>query len=157
MRLKDTSAKERFIQEARAASALDHPNVCTIHEIGETDEGELFIAMAFYQGKDLRSKLKVDPISLEESLGIARQVAEGLSEVHAQEIVHRDIKPANLFVLDSGPVKILDFGLAKLAGSQSITRTGTTLGTVHYMSPEQAGNAEVDHRTDIWSLGVGAL
>lgn len=151
---RDPEIKARFIQEAKAASALDHPNVCTIYEIGETGDDQLFIAMAYYKGQDLRSKLDSDPISITDAVNIAQQAASGLAEVHTQGIVHRDIKPANLFVLDSGPVKILDFGVAKLAGLSQLTRTGTTLGTVSYMSPEQSRGEEVDHRTDIWSLGV---
>jgi serine/threonine protein kinase len=151
---RDPEAKARFIHEAKAASALDHPNVCTIHEIGETDDGRLFLAMARYAGETLKQKIARGPLPLDEALDIARQIAEGLAEAHKKEIVHRDLKPANIFVTDSGLVKILDFGLAKLAGQTKVTRTGTTLGTVAYMSPEQARGQETDARTDLWSLGA---
>jgi TolB-like protein len=151
---RDPDAKSRFVHEARAASALDHPNVCTIHEIDETEDGQLFLAMARYQGETLKARIARGPLPLDEALDIARQVAEGLAEAHQQEIVHRDIKPANLFLTQGGLVKILDFGLAKLADQTQLTRTGTTLGTAHYMSPEQAGGQIADGRSDLWSLGV---
>ncbi|MDZ7336485.1 MAG: protein kinase [candidate division KSB1 bacterium] len=157
----DVEAKERFIQEAQAASALDHPNICTIYEINETGEGQLFIAMAFYGGETLQKKVgswqspvgsRQLPVS--SVIDIATQIGKGLAEAHQHGIFHRDIKPANIMVLSDGLVKILDFGLAKLAGSNSITKSGTTLGTAAYMSPEQILGGKVDQRTDIWSLGV---
>jgi serine/threonine protein kinase/tetratricopeptide (TPR) repeat protein len=150
----DSEVKTRFTQEAKAASALDHPNICTIHEIDETDEGELFMAMACYEGETLKERIARGPLPLEEAIDIAQQIGQGLSKAHAKEIVHRDIKPANIFVTDDGLVKILDFGLAKLVGQTRLTRKGTTMGTVAYMSPEQARGEEVDHRSDLWSLGV---
>jgi serine/threonine protein kinase len=151
---RDSEAKTRFTQEAKAASALDHPNVCTIYEVGETGEGQLFIAMACYEGEILKERIARGPLPLEEAIDIAQQIGRGLTKAHAKEIVHRDIKPANIFVTDDGLVKILDFGLAKLVGQTRLTRKGTTMGTVAYMSPEQAHSEEVDHRTDVWSLGV---
>jgi len=151
---RDPAAKARFVQEAEAASALDHPNICTIHEIDETSDGHLFIAMACYEGETLRGRIKRGPLPVAEAVDIARQVAEGLAKAHRQDIAHRDIKPANIFLTSEGLVKIVDFGLAKLAGQTRMTRTGTTMGTVSYMSPEQALGETVDQRADVWSLGV---
>lgn len=151
---RDPEAKRRFVQEAQAASALDHPNICTIHEIDETDDGQLFMSMACYEGETLKEKIEGGPLQLQEAVDITRQVAQGLAKAHSRGIVHRDIKPANIFITDDGQVKILDFGLAKLAGETRITETGTTAGTVAYMSPEQGRGEDVDHRTDIWSLGA---
>ena len=151
---RDETAKQRFLQEAKAASALDHPNICTIYEINETDDGQLYLVMAHYEGQTLKERIATGALELNDAIDIATQVGEGLSKAHAAGIVHRDIKPANLMVTPDDTVKILDFGLAKLAGSEGVTQTGTTVGTVAYMSPEQAKGQEVDHRTDIWSLGV---
>ena len=151
---RDEIAKQRFLQEAKAASALDHPSICNIHEINETPDGQLYLVMASYEGETLKERIARGPLKLNDAIDIATQVGEGLSKAHAAGIVHRDIKPANLMVTADGTVKILDFGLAKLAGSEGVTQTGTTVGTVAYMSPEQARGQEVDHRTDIWSLGV---
>lgn len=151
---RDRQVKERFLQEARAAAALDHSNICTIYECDETAEGRLFIAMACYQGETLKDIIARGPLPVPQALDIARQIAAGLQKAHQQGIVHRDIKPANIFITTEGQVKILDFGLARLAGTLHLTKTGTTVGTVAYMSPEQARGEEVDHRTDIWSLGV---
>jgi Flp pilus assembly protein TadD/tRNA A-37 threonylcarbamoyl transferase component Bud32/TolB-like protein len=151
---RDTEAKKRFIHEAQTASGLDHPNICNIHEIHEAAGGQLFISMACYEGETVGDKIKRGPLEIEEALHIAAQVAEGLKETHKKGIVHRDIKPGNIIVKTGGEVKIMDFGLAKLAGERDLTKTGTTVGTVAYMSPEQARGREVDHRTDIWSLGV---
>ncbi len=151
---RDEKAKERFIIEAKAASALDHPNVCTIYEINETDDGRLFIAMAYYDGQTLKEKVISNQLSVISVVEIATQVASGLSRAHEAGIVHRDIKPANIIITKRGEVKILDFGLAKLAGQQHLTKSGATLGTIAYMSPQQAQGLEVDHRTDIWPLGV---
>ncbi len=150
----DPEARERFVHEARAASALDHSNICNIHEIGEAEDDRMYIAMAFYEGKSLREKIKQGPLKREEALEIAVQAATGLANAHRKGIVHRDIKPANMLITSEGVVKILDFGLAKLAGQVKLTREGTTVGTVAYMSPEQAKGEAVDQRTDIWSLGV---
>ena len=151
---RDHTAKRRFLQEAKAASALDHPNICTIHEINETDDGQLYLVMACYQGETLKQRIERGPLALDEAVDIATQVGRGLAEAHSAGIVHRDIKPANLLIAKGGVVKILDFGLAKLAGTEGVTQTGTTVGTVAYMPPKQARGEEVDHRTDIWSLGV---
>ena len=151
---RDETAKQRFLQEAKAASALDHPNICTIHEINETPDGQLYLVMAHYEGETLKERIARGPLQLNDAIDIATQVGTGLAEAHGAGIVHRDIKPANLLITKTGVVKILDFGLAKLAGSEGVTQTGTTVGTVAYMSPEQAKGQQVDHRTDIWSLGV---
>ena len=146
-------ARERFVLEARAAAALSHPNICTIYEIH--DEGEKpFIAMEYIEGHSLKAKIIKNPISIEDALGLAIQVSEGLEEAHKKGIIHRDIKSANIMVTDTGQAKIMDFGLAKVKGGTLLTREGTTLGTVAYMSPEQALGKDIDHRTDIWSLGV---
>ena len=150
----DEEEKQRFIHEAKAASALEHANICNIHEFDETEDGQLFIAMACYEGETLKKKIERGPLKLEEAANIAIQTASGLNKAHKKGIVHRDIKPANVFLTSDGVVKILDFGLAKLAGRTKLTKTGTTLGTVDYMSPEQTRGEKVDHRTDIWSLGV---
>ena len=149
----DEEAKARFIHEAKAASALDHVNIGYIHEIDETDDGQLFIAMAFYAGETLKKKITRGPLPIDEALDYAVQIAEGLGRAHEAGIIHRDIKPANVMVTEEGLVKIVDFGLAKMA-DVSLTQTGTTLGTVAYMSPEQAQGEAVDQRTDLWSLGV---
>ena len=151
--VKDPEAKERFVLEARAAAALSHPNICTIHEIEEA-EGKSFIAMEYVDGQSLREKLKKDSLELDEALEVAIQITDGLNAAHKKDIIHRDIKSANIMVTENGQVKIMDFGLAKVKGGTLLTREGTTLGTVAYMSPEQARGEDVDHRTDIWSLGV---
>jgi len=150
----DPEAKERFTHEAQAASALDHPNICNVYEIDETDDGQLFMAMACYEGETLKKKIERGPLPIEEAVEVATQVAQGLAKAHESGIVHRDIKPANIIVTKDGIAKILDFGLAKLSGRTLLTRTGTTMGTAAYMSPEQARSEAVDARTDIWSLGV---
>ena len=146
--------KKRFIHEAKAASALDHPNICNIYEIDETEDGQIFIAMACYEGESLKDKIDRGPMPIDEVLNIAIQIAQGLEKAHSKEIVHRDIKPANVLVTEDGQVKIVDFGLAKLAGMTMLTKEGTTLGTVAYMSPEQTKGIDIDHRADIWALGV---
>jgi serine/threonine protein kinase/Flp pilus assembly protein TadD len=152
--IRDPGAKERFVHEAKSASALDHPNICTIHEIGETSDGQLFIAMACYEGKPLNEKIARGAMRIEEAVDIAIQVAQGLQKAHEKGITHRDVKSGNIIITNDGVVKILDFGLAKLAGQSRLTKTGSTIGTAAYMSPEQAQGLEVDHRTDIWSLGI---
>jgi len=151
---RDPEIKRRFINEARAASALDHPNICTVHEIDETSDGMVFMVMACYTGQALNERIRQGPLPVSEALGIAMQTAEGLAQAHQKGIIHRDIKPGNILLSEDGRVKILDFGLAKLAGASLLTRDGTTLGTVAYMSPEQSRGEAVDRRTDIWSLGV---
>ena len=151
---RDGTAKQRFLQEAQAASALDHPNICTIHEINETPDGQLYLVMACYEGETLKQKIERGPLPITDAIDAAVQVGQGLAKAHEAGITHRDIKPANLMLTVDGTVKILDFGLAKLAGAEGITQTGTALGTVAYMSPEQLRGEEVDPRSDIWSLGV---
>ena len=149
----ESDAVARFLREARAVSKLDHPNICTVYEIGETPEGGLFIAMACYDGETLKSRLQRGPLPLGEALEITRQIALGLREAHAEQIVHRDIKPANIFLTEEGRVKILDFGLAKVGGEPALTRTGSSIGTPYYMAPEQI-LGEVDPRSDLWALGI---
>ncbi len=151
---RDAEAKRRFLHEAEAAAALDHPNICTVYEVGEVEDERLFIAMACYTGETLRDRIARGPLPLEEALRIALEAAAGLAHAHGRGIVHRDVKPANLFLTVEGLVKVLDFGLAKLAAGSAVTRTGTTLGTAGYMSPEQARGEPTDARTDVWSLGV---
>jgi serine/threonine protein kinase/Flp pilus assembly protein TadD len=150
----DSSAKARFVREAHTAAALDHPNLCAIHEVGATDEGWMFLAMALCEGETLRARLARDgSLVMQEALEIARQIAEGLQAAHAESVVHRDLKPANVMLLPDGTVRILDFGLAK-ARDQSLTETGAHFGTVSYMSPAQARGEQVDGRADLWALGV---
>ena len=151
---RDPEAKQRFVHEARSASALDHTNICAIHEIDETEDGRIFIVMAFYDGETIKAKIDRGPLKLDEAIDVAIQVAQGLAKAHDSGMVHRDIKPANVMVTHDGVAKIVDFGLAKLTGMSRLTRTGSTIGTVAYMSPEQAQGEKVDHRSDIWSLGV---
>ncbi len=151
---RDSDARVRFIREAKAASGLDHPNICTVHEIGATKDGQMFIAMALYQGCTLAHMINNGPLSVDQIMDIGSQVAAGLAKAHESGIIHRDIKPLNIFVTEDGLVKILDFGLAKLSGQSQLTVAGATLGTPAYMSPEQANGGEVDQRTDLWSLGI---
>jgi TolB-like protein/Tfp pilus assembly protein PilF len=150
---RDSRARERFIREAQAAAALNHPGICVVHEIAETNEG-IFIAMECVEGKSLRAELESGSLRLDRALDITIQVAEALEEAHDRGVVHRDIKPGNIMITPKGRAKITDFGLARLSGSTLVTEAGTLLGTVAYMSPEQARGGAVDHRTDIWSLGV---
>ncbi len=150
----DRAAKARFLAEARTASAIDHPNLCTIHDVGEAADGRMFLAMACYEGETLRDRLARGPLAATEPLEIAHQVARGLAAAHAHKIVHRDVKPANVFLCVDGQVKLLDFGIAILAEETRLTRPDQLVGTVQYMSPEQARGEEVDARTDIWSLGA---
>ncbi len=168
--MRDSDAKQRFIHEAQAASSLEHPNICTIHEIDETPldpglpgESQVFICMTYYDGQTLKTKIKEEGLSgsgmktglkIKEVIDIAVQVVQGLAKAHTKGIVHRDIKPANILVTEDGMVKILDFGLAKLAGQTTLTKPDQTPGTVAYMSPEQIRGEKVDHRTDIWSFGI---
>jgi len=145
--------RERFLQEARAAAALSHPNICTIHEVDDSED-KPFIVMEYVEGETLRERIKKGPLSIEEALDITIQAADGLEKAHQKGIVHRDVKSANIMVTESDQTKIMDFGLAKLRGGTAFTKEGATLGTVAYMSPEQARGDKVDARTDIWSLGV---
>ena len=153
----DAEKKKRFIQEAKAASALDHPNVCTVYEINETGDGRTFIAMAFYEGQTLKEKIAgvregVKPAPTD-AINIITQIANGLERAHRRGIVHRDIKPGNIIITPEGTAKILDFGLAKVADIK-LTQTGSTVGTIAYMAPEQIQAETIDQRADIWSLGV---
>jgi tetratricopeptide (TPR) repeat protein/TolB-like protein len=150
----DSLLRERFSREARAASALDHPNICTIYEIDETDDGHLFIAMAYCPGQTLKECIAEGPIPVDQAVAYAIQIAEGLERAHAANIVHRDIKPANILLSERDQVKIVDFGLAKLAGEAAVTREGSVIGTPAYMSPEQVNGETVDGRSDIWALGT---
>ena len=145
--------KTRFVLEARTSAALDHPNICTTYQIDKAED-RIFIAMAYVEGATLLDMIRSGPLDYDTAIDIALQICEGLSEAQSKEIVHRDIKPANILLTDKGQVKITDFGLAKSAKRPQITRTATIMGTASYMSPEQARGETVDHRTDIWSLGV---
>lgn len=146
-------ARKRFFTEARAAAALDHPNIAVVHDIGETEKGQPFISMACYKGETLKDKIMRGPLPVEEALDYTTQIISGLKEAHAAGILHRDIKPANIIITEDGVVKILDFGLAKVTDT-SLTKQGKRMGTIAYMSPEQIRGERVDQRTDIWSLGV---
>ena len=148
------AAKRRFLREARAASSLDHQNICTVYEVDELGDGQLFIAMAHYEGATLKRRLAGGALPVDQALDACIQVAEGLSAAHAAGIVHRDIKPANVMLTTSGVVKILDFGLAMFSNETRLTRTGETIGTIAYMAPEQLRHGEIDQRVDLWSLGV---
>jgi len=150
---RDPQAKARFLHEAQAAAALNHPHICTVYEIGEA-EGQTFIAMALIEGESLRDRIGRGPLRLGEAIDLAAQVVEGLTAAHKKGIVHRDMKPGNVMVTNEGRAKIMDFGLAKSPGQTRLTRTGATTGTIAYMSPEQSRGQDVDHRTDIWSFGV---
>jgi len=145
-------AKERFVREAQAAAVLDHPNICTVFEV-EEHNGQMYIAMAYIDGRSLKARIAQGPLKVDEALEIAVQVAEGLEEAHRKGIVHRDIKPANVMLTAKGQVKIMDFGLARLESARDLTRSDVVMGTVAYMSPEQALGKKVDHRSDIWSFG----
>lgn len=151
---RDQEAIDRFVNEAQAASSLDHANICTIYEINETAEGRLFIAMAGYDGETLQEKIARGKLQVAEAIDIAMQIARGLERAHEAGIIHRDLKPSNLIITTRGEVKIIDFGLAKLAGQMHFLNTGNLSGTVAYMSPEQVQGQPTDQRTDIWALGV---
>ncbi|NNE35399.1 MAG: serine/threonine protein kinase, partial [Rhodothermales bacterium] len=151
----DSVAKERFIREARAASSLDHQNICTIFDVGESDDGQTYIVMAYYEGQTLKSRIDEGQQSAEAAVNVVVQIADGLAAAHRKGIVHRDVKPGNIIVTPEGVAKILDFGLAKLSGTKvELTAQDSTLGTAAYMSPEQARGDEIGSGTDVWSLGV---
>lgn len=150
----DPSARARFLQEARSVGALDHPNLCSLYEAGETEDGVLYLAMALYRGETLKARLaREGALPVSEAIDIARQICRGLAAAHERGIVHRDLKPANVMLPAGGAVKILDFGLAKVS-DVSLTGGRALLGTVGYMSPEQIRNRAVDGRADLWALGV---
>ncbi len=149
----DEAAKKRFLVEARAAASLEHPNICTVHEIGETHDGQLYIVMGYYEGETLDARIAAGPLALDDALRIALEVGRGLAKAHERKIIHRDVKPANIMLTSDGQVKILDFGIAKLS-DMTVTQTVGVIGTLAYMSPEQAFGETVDTRTDIWALGV---
>jgi Tol biopolymer transport system component len=151
--LESEEHKHRFLREAKAAAALDDPNICVVHEVGEAD-GHVFLAMGYIDGPEVRAKITERPLKLDEALDIAIQAAQGLRVAHRKGVVHRDIKSSNLMLTLGGQVKIMDFGLAQLTGGTRLTKTDTILGTPAYMSPEQAQRHPTDSRTDIWSLGV---
>ena len=150
---KAPQARERFLAEARAASRLDHPNICVIHDIGETPDAQLYLTMPFYQGETLDTRIARGRLPEDEAAAIASQVASGLSAAHANGIIHRDIKPSNIMLTHDGGAKILDFGVAKLAGTD-MTSAGMSIGTVAYMAPEQLRGEQADARADLWALGV---
>jgi len=149
----DKTARERFYAEARAASQLDHVNICVIYDIGETEDGQLYITMPYYDGETLSNRISRGALALQESIDITLQIGDGLAAAHALNIVHRDIKPANIMLTSDGGVKILDFGVAKVENIQ-LTSTGLSIGTLAYMSPEQLRGESVDARADVWALGV---
>jgi len=150
----DATARARFLREAHSAAALDHPNLCTIHEVGTSDDGWLFIAMALYEGETLKARLDRDgALPVRDAIEIARQTAAGLQAAHAAGIVHRDLKPGNIMLLPDGAVRILDFGLAK-ARDQNLTGSGEIVGTLSYMAPERIRGDTADGRADLWALGV---
>lgn len=152
---REPKSKARFLQEARATSALDHPNVCSIYEVGETADLQLYLVMPCYEGETLDDRLERGSMTVSEVLDIASQIARGLGKAHQKGIVHRDVKPSNLMVTGDGILKILDFGVAKLvSGTFHLTQSGSAVGTPSYMSPEQMQAKAVDQRTDLWSLGV---
>jgi len=147
--------KARFVTEAQAAASLSHANIATVFEINEVpDSGDTFISMEYVEGETLSEKVKKGPLKIKDAMKIAKQIAEGLATAHEQGVVHRDIKSANIMITPKGVAKIMDFGLAKVAAGSMMTQLGTVLGTIGYMSPEQSRGYVVDHRTDIWSLGV---
>jgi len=152
--LADKEAEQRFISEAKAASSLDHPNICTIHDINKTEDDQFYIVMGYYTGETLKKKVGAGPLQIDTSINYATQIAAGLVRAHEAGITHRDIKPANIMITNRNEVKILDFGLAKSLNDPGVTKIGSTVGTASYMSPEQAKGTEINHQSDIWSLGV---
>ena len=152
--MNDPDTNLRFKREAQSAGSLSHPNIVTIYDVG-VHENKTFIAMEYVEGKTLREVIKSDELTIERVTDISVQICEGLNEAHSKGITHRDIKPENILIDEKGKVKIVDFGLAKVKNiSKGITKAGSTLGTIKYMSPEQIRNQKVDQRSDIWSFGV---
>jgi TolB-like protein/tetratricopeptide (TPR) repeat protein len=151
--ISDPEAGDRLLAEARAAASLQHPNICVVHEIGETSDGQRFIAMELLEGETLKKRIASGPMSADDAVAIAAQIARALGAAHARHIIHRDVKPGNVIITNDGTAKLLDFGLAKSA-DVTVSRPGSTPGTVAYMSPEQVRGDHVDHRSDLWSLGV---
>lgn len=151
---RDRDACRRFQREARVAASLDHPNLATVHAVGETSEGQLYLVTPYYAGGSLKQACARGTLSIEDSVRYARQLARGLAAAHSRGIVHRDVKPANLLLDEHGTLKIADFGIAKLLGATDLTHTGVSLGTPAYKSPEQAQGRPVDHRSDLWAFGV---
>lgn len=149
----DPDTRRRFLSEARSASALDHPNICTVYEADQTDDGRLYFAMACYEGETLKERLARGPLGVDEAISLLVQAARGLAAAHEKGLVHRDIKPANLFVTADGTLKLLDFGIAKVPG-EGITRPDQNPGTAAYMAPEQARGEPVDGKADVWALGI---
>ena len=152
--MRDDDARRRLFAEARAASTLDHANVCTIYDVEELPDGRAFIAMAFCDGETLKTRLDRGPFAANDAARIALQVAHGLARAHQAGIAHRDVKPANIMITSDGEAKLLDFGIAKFAGGGDLTRTGTTVGTIAYMAPEHVRGGVGDARSDVWALGV---
>src|SRR6185436_2231304 len=149
----DEDAKQRFVREAQAASSTDHANICTVHDIQSTDDGRLFIVMAFYDGESLKQRLARGPLPVAEALALATQVADGLARAHAAGVVHRDVKPGNVMLTEDA-AKIVDFGLATLAGSVQLTQAGSPMGTVTYMAPEQLRGLAATPQSDVWAVGA---
>ncbi len=151
---RDPKACQRFEREARLAASLEHPNLATVHEVGETSQGHRYLVQAFYHGGSLKERVRAGGIEADDAIALIRDLISGMRAAHERGIVHRDIKPANLLLDEHGTLKIADFGIAKLLGATDLTRTGTPLGTPAYQSPEQTLGHPVDHRTDLWSAGV---
>jgi serine/threonine protein kinase len=149
----ECESRRQLLIEARAAAALDHPSIATVYEVGETEDGRVFLAMAFYQGETLQERIARGPLPVAEAVRIAQQIASGLAAAHSRGITHCDLKPANVLLTRSGAVKLLDFGIAKMAGVEQ-ARSGELLGTLAYMSPEQLSGGIIDARADVWALGL---
>jgi serine/threonine protein kinase len=156
----DPVAHKRFVREAKSAAAIDHPYICHIHEVSQSDDGQDFIVMEYVEGQTLKDRLEDGQLPIKEALQIGSEVAEALEEAHSNGVIHRDLKPSNIMVTPSGHARVLDFGLAKRITRDKedltsvLTREGTTLGTLAYMSPEQLKGRKVDTRSDVFSLGV---